>query len=440
MPAHFMCPTCAESGLQATYFCEQACFKNNWKTHKAVHSAPPPPPSIPSMDPRARATFKWTGKLQPGLLSARRVVPTRIQKPEYAVTAIPAMEDIETMSPKWERYTPEELTGIARTCALAREVLDIGLAAVRPGITTDDLDRIVHVASIARNGYPSPLNYRSFPKSVCTSINEVICHGIPDSTVLREGDIINLDVTLYEGGFHGDMNETCFVGRPSDDAVRLVVTAWEALANALKTAKPGALFRQFGRVISDTVEAKGFAVNRTYCGHGIGRLFHCKPNVPHYYPNRSGDTMEEGMVFTVEPMINQGHHGDVLWPDNWTAVTVDGKLSSQFEHQILITPTGPRTRASSMSRTHPVTTYLSSLSPPCTPKAPPFHAHPPTITKPPTTPGCDVLSARKADPHWLPYFYSQLDALGINENVVLGRDPNHPRAQVPGAPAIPKKE
>lgn len=341
LPALMMCPNCAELGLAATYFCEQSCFKANWKTHKAVHSAPPPPPSIPSMDPRARATFQFTGKLVPGLLSERRVVPAKIAKPDYAVTGIPASEDIEAASPKWERYTKEDIAGITRSCDLAREVLDAALEAVKIGITTDDIDRVVHVATVARNSYPSTLNYRGFPKSVCTSLNEIVCHGIPDSTVLKDGDILNIDVSLYHGGFHADFNETCFVGRPSDDAVRLVVTSWESLVAALRLAKPDALFRQFGKAITDVTERQGFRVSRTYCGHGIGRLFHCKPNVPHYYPNRSGDVMEAGMVFTVEPMINQGHHGDVLWPDNWTSATVDGKLSAQFEHHIVVTDTGP---------------------------------------------------------------------------------------------------
>ncbi|SJL00254.1 related to Methionine aminopeptidase 1 [Armillaria ostoyae] len=177
---------------------------------------------------------------------------------------------------------------------LAREVLDIAASHVKPGVTTDELDEIVHNACTERNAYPSPLNYRNFPKSVCTSINEVICHGIPDRRKLKNGDIINIDVTLYYDGE-------------------------EPIARS-----------------------NGCAVVRSYTGHGINDLFHCSPtNIPHYAKNKAVGTMKAGMVFTIEPMINLGHNwGDVHWPDNWTATTVDGKKSAQFEDTLLITETG----------------------------------------------------------------------------------------------------
>eukprot|EP01013_Petalomonas_cantuscygni_P012682 TRINITY_DN2661_c0_g5_i2.p1 TRINITY_DN2661_c0_g5~~TRINITY_DN2661_c0_g5_i2.p1 ORF type:complete len:436 (-),score=76.88 TRINITY_DN2661_c0_g5_i2:186-1493(-) len=387
-PAPMMCPTCVEKGLPPTYFCEQSCFKSAWKTHKKKHSAPPPAPSFDSMSEQDLRSFPFTGSIRPHKLSARRVVPQRIPKPEYADTGRPLNEEVERRSIRWEHYSDEEIAGIRRTCELAREVLNVGLAAVKLGVTTDEIDRVVHEASIERGGYPSPLNYHNFPKSVCTSINEVICHGIPDGRPLEDGDIINLDVTLFHNGFHGDLNETCFVGKPNDESVKLVTSTWEALVAALGGARPGALFREFGHNIAKTVEPRGLSVVRTYVGHGIGRLFHCKPDVPHYARNKAPGTMTPGMIFTVEPMINAGHYDDELWPDGWTAVTRDGKRSAQFEHQVLITKGG-----------------------------------------------CDVLSARTQHKQWLPYFYDQLDTLGINENAALSRALDTPRAYLPGAPA-----
>lgn len=226
-------------------------------------------------------------------------------------------------------------------CRLAREVLDIAAAAIRYGITTDAIDEIVHNATIERNAYPSPLNYRNFPKSVCTSVNEVICHGIPDQRKLREGDIVNIDVSLYYQGYHGDLNETYTVGRVDDDSKKLIRTARECLDEAIKLCKPGALFRDIGKTIEPIARSNGCATVRTYTGHGINDLFHCSPNVPHYAKNKAIGTMKAGMVFTIEPMINLGHNwSEVHWPDNWTATTVDGKRSAQFEETLLITETG----------------------------------------------------------------------------------------------------
>jgi len=224
---------------------------------------------------------------------------------------------------------------------LAREVLDIAASHIRPGITTDEIDAVVHQACIERNAYPSPLNYRHFPKSVCTSINEVICHGIPDHRKLQEGDIINIDVTLYHDGFHGDLNETYPVGRIDEDSERLIRTARKCLDESIKICKPGVLIRDIGKVIEPIARANGCSSVRTYTGHGINDLFHCTPNVPHYAKNKAVGTMKPGMCFTIEPMINLGGNWDeVHWPDNWTATTVDGKRSAQFEETLLITEAG----------------------------------------------------------------------------------------------------
>ncbi|KAG9103051.1 Methionine aminopeptidase 1 [Ceratobasidium sp. 370] len=226
--------------------------------------------------------------------------------------------------------TPEEQESMRVSCRLAREVLDIAAAAIRPGITTDhqmvdELDAIVHEETIKRGAYPSPLNYRGFPKSLCTSVNEVICHGIPDQRKLEEGDIINLDVSLYYKDFHSDLNETYPVGKISEDSKKLIRTTRKCLDAAIAICKPGALFRDIGKAI----------VVRSYTGHGIHNLFHPAPTIPHYAKNKATGTMKPGM------MINLGSSWeDTHWPDNWTAVTVDGARSAQFEETLLITETG----------------------------------------------------------------------------------------------------
>lgn len=227
-------------------------------------------------------------------------------------------------------------------CRLGREVLDIAAASIRPGITTDELDEIVHNATIERNAYPSPLNYRGFPKSVCLSVNEVICHGIPDKRPVVEGDIINIDISIYFDGYHADLNETYPVGKIDDESARLIQVTQDCLNAAIALCKPGTLFRDLGKAIEPVAKAAGCAVVRTYTGHGVNDLFHGPPNyIPHYAKNKAVGTMKAGMTFTIEPMINLGTNGnDVHWPDNWTATTQDGRRSAQFEDTLLVTETG----------------------------------------------------------------------------------------------------
>lgn len=246
-----------------------------------------------------------------------------------------------------------------KVCRLAREVLDIAAREVRPGVTTDYLDEVVHKACLERNvscpvysdlakshplqSYPSPLNYVHFPKSVCTSPNEVICHGIPDRRILLDGDILNLDVTLYHGGFHGDLNETYYVGSKAladPSSVRVVETARECLDQAIALVKPGMLFRDPGSVIEKHAKSRNCSVIKTYCGHGINQLFHCAPNVPHYAKNKAVGTAKPGMCFTIEPMISLGTYRDKTWPDDWTSTTQDGTRTAQFEHTLLVTEDG----------------------------------------------------------------------------------------------------
>lgn len=225
-------------------------------------------------------------------------------------------------------------------CRIGRKILDIAHKAVRPGITTDEIDRVVHEACIEHEVYPSPLNYYKFPKSVCTSVNEIICHGIPDMRKLEEGDIVNVDISVYKNGYHSDLNETYLVGKTDDESKFLVKSAYECLQLAIQACKPGVMYKEIGDIIGKFIEAKGLSVTRTYCGHGIGKLFHANPNVPHYRKNKAIGIMRPGHIFTIEPMINQGTWRDVTWFDDWTSTTEDGKRSAQFEHTILITDDG----------------------------------------------------------------------------------------------------
>ncbi len=196
-----------------------------------------------------------------------------------------------------------------------REVLDVAGKALRVGVTGDEIDKIVHAACLERNSYPSPLNYRAFPKSVCVSPNEVICHGIPDARPMEEGDIVNLDISLYHNGFHADLNETYLIGKVDEKSLNLVQTSYECLREAIKMCRPGTMYRELGNIIHDVAVKRGCQVDRTYCGHGIGRLFHTSPNVPHYRNNKAVGSMLPGHIFTIEPMINAGGWADTHWPD-----------------------------------------------------------------------------------------------------------------------------
>jgi len=337
-PARLECPTCHKLGITGSFFCEQACFKQNWKSHKRVHDLV----TSSSGTTNPFTSFRFTGSLRPAYpLSPRRRIPDHIPRPDYAEDSVPHSELKEGYSGSIKILTQEEQEGMRVVCKLAREVLDLAASHIKPGITTDEIDAIVHEACIERGAYPSPLNYRKFPKSVCTSVNEVICHGIPDQRKLVEGDIINLDVTLYYNGFHGDLNATYPVGRISEESRHLIDTTRRCLDEAIKICKPGTLFRDLGKTIEPIARDNGCSVVRQYTGHGIHQLFHCLPNILHNAKNKAVGQMKEGMCFTIEPMINLGKHFEVEhWPDDWTAVTVDGNRSAQFEETLLITAEG----------------------------------------------------------------------------------------------------
>jgi methionyl aminopeptidase len=236
--------------------------------------------------------------------------------------------------------TPEEIEVMRESCQLAAEVLVMIDPYVKPGVTTDRLNQICHDYIVSKGAIPSPLNYRGFPKSICSSVNEEICHGIPSDRKLRNGDIVNLDITTYFKGFHGDTSRTFFVGSPRKKAEKLVEVCREALQRGIEVVKPGARLGDIGATIQSLAESHGYTVVREFCGHGIGSNFHEEPQILHYGNFGEGLEIKKGMVFTIEPMINLGKPDLKILPDKWTAVTQDGEISAQFEHTLCVTDTG----------------------------------------------------------------------------------------------------
>jgi len=233
-----------------------------------------------------------------------------------------------------------DMEGMRAACRLAALTLYESAKLIEPGITTDDINTFVHDFTVARGAVPAPLNYRGYPKSVCTSVNEVICHGIPGPRVLKDGDIINVDVTSILDGWHGDVSATFYVGTPSETARRLVEVTRECLRRGIAAVNPRARLGDIGAVIASHAESHGFSVVRDFVGHGIGRSFHEAPQVLHFGKPGRGQRLQKGMTFTIEPMINEGDWRSLVLDDNWTAVTADGRLSAQFEHTIAVTATG----------------------------------------------------------------------------------------------------
>ena len=237
--------------------------------------------------------------------------------------------------------TPEEQAKMRTAGRLAADVLDMIGEYVRPGVTTGELDEICHrYITETQQAVPAPLNYRGFPKSICTSVNHVVCHGIPGDRVLKAGDIVNIDVTVIKDGFHGDTSRMFFVGKPGVQAERLSEVAREAMWRGIAELAPGKHLGDVGAPIQEFVEAERFSVVREYCGHGIGRVFHEDPQVLHYGRRGEGLELKAGMTMTVEPMVNAGRRHVRLLPDGWTVVTKDHKLSAQWEHTVLITGDG----------------------------------------------------------------------------------------------------
>lgn len=224
---------------------------------------------------------------------------------------------------------------------LAAEVLEMIAPHVVPGVTTDELDRLCHDYIVnEQQAIPAPLNYHGFPKSICTSINHVVCHGIPGEKKLKKGDIVNIDITVIKDGYHGDTSQMFFVGEPSIKARRLVEIARECLVIGIRMVRPGIRLGDIGHAIQHHAESNNYSVVREYCGHGIGKEFHEEPQVLHYGSPGTGAILEPGMIFTIEPMINAGKRNVSLLPDDWTVITKDRSLSAQWEHTILVTENG----------------------------------------------------------------------------------------------------
>ncbi|CAO1651942.1 type I methionyl aminopeptidase [Salinibacterium sp. NYA9b] len=276
-----------------------------------------------------------SGHLVPGVIPPQLAVPSAITRPEYVGKKAP-----RTFTGS-DVYTAEEVDRIRAAGTIAAGAVEAVGAAVAPGVTTAHLDQIAHEYMVSRGAYPSTLGYRGFPKSCCTSINEVICHGIPDDTVLKDGDIINIDITAYKDGMHGDLNKTFLVGDVSDDARNLVERTQEALNRGIKAVAPGRQVNVIGRAIESYAKRFGYGVVRDFTGHGVGRAFHTGLIIPHYdSAPQFDDVIEVGMVFTIEPMLTLGTNDWDLWADDWTVTTRDKSLTAQFEHTMVVTERG----------------------------------------------------------------------------------------------------
>ncbi|PCC55305.1 MULTISPECIES: type I methionyl aminopeptidase [Brevibacterium] len=273
--------------------------------------------------------------LTPGTISAELPVPRSITRPEYVGRA----DADEGRGNNF--YSAEEIEKVRVAGRIAANALAAVGEIIEPGITTDAIDRVAHEYMCDHGAYPSTLGYRGFPKSVCTSLNEVICHGIPDSTVIADGDIVNVDITAYIDGMHGDTNYTYYAGDVGEESRLLVERTWEATMRGIKAVKPGREINVIGRVIEKYAKRFEYGVVRDYSGHGVGREFHSGLIVPHYDAAPAhAEVMEPGMIFTIEPMLNLGTVDWDVWDDAWTVVTKDRKRSAQFEHTLVVTETG----------------------------------------------------------------------------------------------------
>jgi len=274
------------------------------------------------------------GTLKPGVVTPMRLVPSAIPRPEYVGKKAPKKHvgsDVQSQE------VIEKMRIAGRIAALA--LAEVG-ANVAPGITTDELDRIGHEFLLDHNAYPSTLGYRDFPKSLCASLNEVICHGIPDSTVVAEGDICNIDITAFIHGVHGDTNATFLAGEVDEQSRLLVERTQESLTRAIAAVRPGRPINVIGRVIESYAKRFGYGVVRDFTGHGISTTFHSGLIIPHYDTVHFDAVIEEGMTFTIEPMLTLGTHTWDMWDDDWTVVTKDRLRSAQFEHTLVVTATG----------------------------------------------------------------------------------------------------
>ena len=271
--------------------------------------------------------------LHPGRLSPTRQVPAEITRPEYVGRKRPKTGEPDVK-------TPEIIERMRVAGKLAAQALAEVGAHVAPGVTTDYLDQVGHDFLVSHGAYPSTLGYRGYPKSLCTSLNEVICHGIPDDTLVNDGDIVNIDITAYVDGVHGDTNATYLAGDVDEESRLLVERTREAMLRGVRAVSPGRAVNVVGRVIESYARRFGYGVVRDFTGHGIGTAFHSGLVIPHFDDPTAETLMEPGMTFTVEPMLTLGTYEYDIWPDGWTVVTADGRRTAQFEHTVLVTDVG----------------------------------------------------------------------------------------------------
>ncbi|KAG1464896.1 hypothetical protein G6F46_005728 [Rhizopus delemar] len=314
--------------------------KNLFSFNRTIHT------TFTSSSPRGlvKSSNRWGNfhRIGPASLATvdvrqmpRRPIPDHILQPPYAEHGTSSV-----WSPEIPVNTEIDIAHMRDAGKLAKEILALGSTLCKPGITTNKIDQVLHEAIIQNGAYPSPLNYNGFPKSVCTSINNIIAHGIPDDRELKDGDIINVDVTVYLKGYHGDTSATFLVGDNVDEKGKdLVECTRESLDMAIKLCGPNVPYKEIGRVISEHAHKYGYSVSDELSGHGIGKEFHCHPLIYHHENEEEG-IMTPGTIFTIEPMLCQGSATGIMWPDQWTISTVDGGRSAQFEHTILITDNG----------------------------------------------------------------------------------------------------
>ncbi|EFK53715.1 methionine aminopeptidase, type I [Corynebacterium genitalium ATCC 33030] len=275
------------------------------------------------------------GKLTPGKPTPQLEVPADIERPEYVWK-----NEVQENVGEPVIQTPETIEAMREASRIAANALEAAGAAVAPGVTTDEIDRIAHQYMIDHGAYPSTLGYRGYPKSTCISLNEIVCHGIPDTTVIQEGDIVNIDVTAFKNGVHGDTNATFLAGEVAEEHRHLVERTEEAMMRGIKAAKPGRQINVIGRVIEAYAKRFGYNVVTDFTGHGVGPTFHNGLVVLHYDSDSYTDILEPGMTLTIEPMINLGELPYDVWDDGWTVQNRDGEYTAQFEHTIVITDDG----------------------------------------------------------------------------------------------------
>lgn len=304
----------------------QPCWCGSGTKYKKCHRAE---------DERVAAALRPPVRpVRKGAVSPRRDVPADIPRPDYVTSGRVDRSPVSSVMPA------EDVPAMRRACEAAARVLESVGRIVRPGITTDEIDAFAHAEYLRLGGYPSTLGYHGFPKSLCTSVNEVVCHGIPDDRPLEDGDIVNLDVTIFLDGFHGDTSATFLVGDVDPSSQQLVRVTKECLELGIAAVKPGRPINDIGRAIEAHAAKYGYGIVRQYLGHGIGRRFHTDLQVPHHFDPKATTIMQPGMVFTVEPMITLGTWQVRHWNDDWTVVTADGQRTAQFEHTVLVTDDG----------------------------------------------------------------------------------------------------